>query len=99
MRDICVLSNSENERLYESLGFKVYISDDINKLKSVFDMLIKEENTAIIYLTNAVYEGIKEEVDEVENRLFPIVTQIPNGDTTKSRVDGIIKKAVGFDRV
>lgn len=100
MYKIAVLGDRDSIYGFASLGLTVCPVRDLAEAAGELRRLV-EENCAVIYVTEAVFEGLSAEIDRYESRKIPAILPIPgiSGNTGigMNRVKKTVEQAVGSD--
>lgn len=96
--NIAVVGDKDSILPFKILGFDVYPVHSASKARQTIDRLA-EENTGIIYLTEALAEEIPDTIKRYDAKIFPAIILIPNHKGSrslgKSRIQENVEKAVG----
>lgn len=100
MYKIAVIGDKDSIYGFAALGLKIFPCDDAKAALNKVKELVKE-NYGIIYMTEAVYSALGEELDEYRDLLTPAIIPIPgvSGNTGIGMrdVSRSVEKAVGSD--
>lgn len=100
MYKIAVMGDKDSIYSFAALGLKIFPLDDVKTALHTLKQLIKEDY-GIIYITEAIYSQLGEELDEYRDLLTPAIIPIPgvSGNTGIGMrdVSRSVEKAVGSD--
>lgn len=95
---IAVVGDKDSILPFKLLGFSVYPVNNGKSARSTIDQLAEEE-TGIIYLTEALAQEIPDTVRRYDDQLIPAIILIPNHSGSLgiglARVQENVEKAVG----
>ena len=100
MYKIAVVGDKDSIYGFAALGLKIYPCDDAKSALLAVKELVKE-NCGIIYITEALYTELYDELEEYRSLLTPAIIPIPgvSGNTGIGMrdVSRSVEKAVGSD--
>lgn len=100
MKKIGVIGSSDSVRGFAALGLSVFEANEAETAASLLNRLAENE-FAIIYITEFLYEKLSGEIDKFACRQTPAVIPIPgtfgNSGIGMANVSRAVEKAVGSD--
>lgn len=100
MKSFLLTDNRDTFLLLRLTGIDgIYLREDDN-VKEEFMKLVNNKNYGIIYITEKIYEVIKEEVIKIKTKKkLPLVTVIPDRHgyhESKEKITDYIKESIGI---
>lgn len=100
MYKIAVLGDRDSIYGFASLGLEIHAVQDLTEAAAELRRLAEDE-CAVIYVTEAVFEGLSSEIERYESRQLPAIIPIPgvsgNTGVGMSNVKKTVEQAVGSD--
>ena len=100
MYKIGVIGDRESVLGFKAVGLDVFPCDSSEEAKKVLNKVVKDDY-AIIYVTEQLYQDMKEEASEYIDRKLPAIIPVPSKDGTLGiGVQGVkksVERAVGAD--
>lgn len=102
-KKICAIVRKEFEPLVKILGIKdVYTAENWDEAKVVLDKLVAQSDIAIIIIQKSLVPNEKSFIDLNLDRLYPIVTVIPDDKISLSAslqtfYGELIRKYIGYE--
>lgn len=97
---IAVLGDQDSVLGFKALGLDVYPAETVDAARETLHRLAKE-NTAIVYLTEQLAEGLEPEITRYKDNLTPAIILIPGKSGSlgigMANVKKSVERAVGAD--
>lgn len=97
---IAVIGETKNVNLFNSLGIKSYISQDVKEIDTLIYHLAKD-GVKIIYVSENIYSNITDTLEKYAQKAYPIILPLPlDADPTGIGIKKIkdnVEKAIGID--
>lgn len=97
---IAVLGDQDSVLGFKALGLDVHPAETVDEARTVLHRLAKE-NTAIVYLTEQLAEGLEPEIARYKDDLTPAIILIPGKSGSlgigMANVKKSVERAVGAD--
>lgn len=100
-KNIAVIGDSESIKGFGAIGIDIYPCDDIENAAHLLRNLSDNDNYAVIYMTEELFELVEKERNRYENRLTPAIIPLPgvkgNTGIGSKRLSAFVEQAVGSD--
>lgn len=99
MYKIAVLGDRQSVMGFAALGLSIYPVDDDARALAAFKNLAKDEEIAIIYVTESLHAPLKTGIDKYQDSVRPAVILIPDSGGSlglgRSALQSAVERAVG----
>lgn len=99
MYKIAVLGDRQSVIGFAALGLRIYPTEDKAEALKIFKNLARDEEIAIIYVTERLHSALKAEIEKYQDITTPAVILIPDARGSlglgKSALQTAIERAVG----
>lgn len=99
MHKIAVLGDRQSVIGFAALGLSVFPAEDKTEALKIFKSLVRDEEIAIIYVTERLHSALKAETQKYQDSVRPAVILIPDAKGSlglgKSALQTAIERAVG----
>lgn len=84
---------------FAALGLSIYPVDDESTAQTTFKSLARDEEVAIIYVTERLFAALKLEIEKYQDSVRPAVILIPDSGGSlglgRSALQSAVERAVG----
>ncbi len=98
MNPIAFLGDKESITGFRAFGVAIYIVDDSEKAKPVFDEVIKNQHK-LVFITEDLAEHLEEEINKYFTQAYPIISIFPglkeSSSSGEEKILRIIELTVG----
>lgn len=100
-KNIAVIGDSESIKGFGAIGIDIYPCDNNENAAHLLRNLADNDNYAVIYMTEELFELVEKERNRYENRLTPAIIPLPgvkgNTGIGSKRLSAFVEQAVGSD--